>query len=688
MKFRCISTLAALCVLSALPVALGQPGPGQNKPAKETLGPTKVESPPFFAEMLLVKADWSKVPAAKEIEAELRAALKDAAIPKDKLAELPASGAQIFFAPELVAHYQGEQWAEFTAWLAAKGLLEKVEAFPAVKQFEGAPGVEQPYFTQLRKSHEFVEVPWSPQLYDQPFITRRPQFHWELDSQEGKHFVALRELVVVEQSRGETEPTKKDSLETANWEFDLEPGQAAVVNAFPGRGDRDLRASAQSKGFAAVLVVSRSTGSLPNEKRTPRLHLPQSVKPLTIVSRSNAFRSPSGGSRGGGRTGTSSTTGSGVPPGASGGSAFSGSGSRPGRNVAPPSIKVFTLLNAKAASVAKIVDQLWPGLVNLAVDERTNSIIATGTEEALAPIEALLIRLDQPTEDASAAPRTTTPPATDGRSAAARYHNAEQEASDVAKTLHQTLGQPNRNGRQIEELRALLRKKVAVAFAARQELLKFELVELQNRMRELGETIESRNHISEQIIDRRVQDLLNPGVRWDSGETPAESNPGKSQRSSSATGATGSGTFDSGGARNTSPVKKDDSALEPTLPFAPAPSAKAISDKVAPTAIWDDLGLKLEVVSAEKLGHKALRGGLRIVELKPDGPAAREGLRVGDILIGLHVWETISLDNVLYVLTNVPRGETEDPIKYILLRGDQAISGYIAIPRRSQGTTP
>src|SRR5687767_7551447 len=122
MKLRIIFLLSSLCVGSALPAALGQPGPGKNTtaPATEKTTPGKAEVPPFAASMLLVKSDWSKVPAAKELEAELRAAFKDASIPRELLDKLPASGPQIFFAHEVIARYKTEQFAEFAAWLKTK----------------------------------------------------------------------------------------------------------------------------------------------------------------------------------------------------------------------------------------------------------------------------------------------------------------------------------------------------------------------------------------------------------------------------------------------------------------------------------------------------------------------------------------------------------------------------------------
>jgi len=70
------------------------------------------------------------------------------------------------------------------------------------------------------------------------------------------------------------------------------------------------------------------------------------------------------------------------------------------------------------------------------------------------------------------------------------------------------------------------------------------------------------------------------------------------------------------------------------------------------------------------------RGGLLVAEVRPDGPAAEQGIRKGDILVGLHVWETIELDNMVYILD---RAEADhlNPIKFYVLRGRETLFGHI-----------
>jgi hypothetical protein len=59
-------------------------------------------------------------------------------------------------------------------------------------------------------------------------------------------------------------------------------------------------------------------------------------------------------------------------------------------------IKVFALRNARAVQAAEIVDSLLgAGIVRVAIDERTNSLIVAGNGDSLKVIEALLMRIDE-----------------------------------------------------------------------------------------------------------------------------------------------------------------------------------------------------------------------------------------------------------------------------------------------------
>jgi serine protease Do len=94
--------------------------------------------------------------------------------------------------------------------------------------------------------------------------------------------------------------------------------------------------------------------------------------------------------------------------------------------------------------------------------------------------------------------------------------------------------------------------------------------------------------------------------------------------------------------------------------------------------IWRKLGLSLSPVASEQVArsNRQLHGGLAVIEVNPDGPAAKAGILRGDILVGLHQWETVSIDNVLFVL-NHPDLATFSPLRFFVLRGGQLNRGSL-----------
>ncbi len=94
--------------------------------------------------------------------------------------------------------------------------------------------------------------------------------------------------------------------------------------------------------------------------------------------------------------------------------------------------------------------------------------------------------------------------------------------------------------------------------------------------------------------------------------------------------------------------------------------------------VWRKLGLRLASVEPELVSraHRQLHGGLEVVAVESDSPAARAGIRRGDILVGLHQWETLTLDNVAYVLTH-PDRSTFNPLSFHVVRSGQIRRGWM-----------
>jgi len=93
---------------------------------------------------------------------------------------------------------------------------------------------------------------------------------------------------------------------------------------------------------------------------------------------------------------------------------------------------------------------------------------------------------------------------------------------------------------------------------------------------------------------------------------------------------------------------------------------------------WHELGLKVEPMAVAKVQRlqSRYRGGLLVTSVRGGGPANEQGIREGDILVGLHVWETISPDNIVYVLDKA-REDNLGQLKFYVLRGRETLFGHL-----------
>jgi serine protease Do len=95
---------------------------------------------------------------------------------------------------------------------------------------------------------------------------------------------------------------------------------------------------------------------------------------------------------------------------------------------------------------------------------------------------------------------------------------------------------------------------------------------------------------------------------------------------------------------------------------------------------WTMLGLNLASISvgsfAEQYSSTDYRGGLLVADICEGGLAEQSGVKRGDVLVGLHIWETVSLGNANYILSRSDLKEY-DPLKFTILRDGRALYGYL-----------
>ena len=187
------------------------------------------------------------------------------------------------------------------------------------------------------------------------------------------------------------------------------------------------------------------------------------------------------------------------------------------REVPAGEVRVFALKNSQATSTTDLLLQLFTAKPFRAdADELHNSVVVTGSAEQLQAVEALLLKLDVAPGELNAKP------VPDGKSAAVQdasktleqqgaelrtdYETANRQARDLAESLRQTPDAAKK---------AELRTAVQRTFTLRQSLLRAELLEMQTRLLQTQHSLDMRDRIADQIVDRRVEDLLNPHLEWE-----------------------------------------------------------------------------------------------------------------------------------------------------------------------------
>jgi hypothetical protein len=214
----------------------------------------------------------------------------------------------------------------------------------------------------------------------------------------------------------------------------------------------------------------------------------------------------------------------------------------------PREIRIFTLRHVRVEIATVMLKQLgYEG--GFTPDSRTNSLIANDNKQSLTKLEALLKAIDRPTEMGNIPhPRTNVQPMTGpfdpvglpnnflmSRESAApneaapdevrnlrlKFRQLDAQAVQTAAELRQLQTQPGKPGSVSQEndrvahLQRKLRDDVTAAYDARTQMQQAEVHWLRERLSRIERQLENRGHTREHIIDRRVEDLLDPGYQWD-----------------------------------------------------------------------------------------------------------------------------------------------------------------------------
>ena len=144
-------------------------------------------------------------------------------------------------------------------------------------------------------------------------------------------------------------------------------------------------------------------------------------------------------------------------------------------------------------------------------------------------------------------------------------------------------------------------------------------------------------------------------------------------------------------------VKRNGEVKKTSLALAPYTGGRAqvaaTEVQVTPRAnnddsdrFWSQLGLQLTQLPANEksqLSKTKYRGGMKILEVRADSNAYAQGIRKGDILVGLQEWETTNIDNIVWIMnrmgTHTVATDSQAKMKFFIVRGGETKYGMLAL---------
>jgi serine protease Do len=131
--------------------------------------------------------------------------------------------------------------------------------------------------------------------------------------------------------------------------------------------------------------------------------------------------------------------------------------------------------------------------------------------------------------------------------------------------------------------------------------------------------------------------------------------------------------------RRTGQTALTDVRLDLASPRTGASIAVATGDGLS----WQTIGLRLTTASDVMMAgrHPDYPRGLQVLEVRPNSPAAAEGIRPGDILVAMHGWKTETVENLDYIL-NQDEIRNREEFRFYILRDREPFFGQMRVAER------
>lgn len=204
-----------------------------------------------------------------------------------------------------------------------------------------------------------------------------------------------------------------------------------------------------------------------------------------------------------------------------------------------PEVRVIMIRKAEVDGVVASIRTLMPSdSIRISTTPGSQLVTVAASPEELNQVEELIRTLDNQTAPGSLSSGAANgtlfdqiqgepPEATAAKNA---YRLAEQKTLEIATAIRDS-------GTNDKSKHAELRDQVAALFDARQRIQEQQLKPLKAKLEQIEKTLTARKQNRTRIIDRRVEELIDPNLDWDTiaGNTSSRSNANTALGSSAVT---------------------------------------------------------------------------------------------------------------------------------------------------------
>ena len=171
-------------------------------------------------------------------------------------------------------------------------------------------------------------------------------------------------------------------------------------------------------------------------------------------------------------------------------------------------VKIVYLKNSEAKTVQSIVYDIFGADVTPGVDSRTNALILSGPVAKLNEALALVDTLDTADPAPAAIQDLQKPALSSVTSRERKMGPAERRVGELLEEHRLSRTRGTGKAKIDDEQEKSLREAIAAAFDERQAQQLAEIEELSTRLQKLSETVQGRQANRQQMIERRLNDLL------------------------------------------------------------------------------------------------------------------------------------------------------------------------------------